>query len=67
MILGLILYMSMLQFVVQLLAKAEDANKTVQPLVYLTLLGLFSSMSLSNNPDIIFAIIMSYVPFYLLS
>ena len=35
----------------------------VQPLVYLTLLCLFSSMSLSNNPDSIFAIIMSYVPF----
>lgn len=46
-----------------IVTKAEDANKAVQPLVYLTLLGLFSSMSLSNNPDGIFAMIMSYIPF----
>lgn len=43
--------------------KAEDANKAVQPLIYLALLGLFSTMSLSNNPDSTFAVVMSYVPF----
>lgn len=62
-ILGLILYIVYAAVCGAIVTKAEDANKAVQPLVYLTLLGLFSSMSLSNNPDSIFAIIMSYVPF----
>ncbi|MDE7050675.1 MAG: ABC transporter permease [Lactobacillus sp.] len=62
-ILGLILYIVYAAVCGAIVTKAEDANKAVQPLVYLTLLGLFSSMSLSNNPDGIFAMIMSYVPF----
>ena len=61
--LGLILYIVYAAVCGAIVTKAEDANKAVQPLVYLTLLGLFSSMSLSNNPDGIFATIMSYVPF----
>ena len=62
-VLGLILYIVYAAVCGAIVTKAEDANKAVQPLVYLTLLGLFSSMSLSNNPDGIFAMIMSYVPF----
>ena len=62
-VLGLILYIVYAAVCGAIVTKAEDANKAVQPLVYLTLLGLFSSMSLSNNPDSIFVIIMSYVPF----
>lgn len=62
-ILGLILYIVYAAVCGAIVTKAEDANKAVHPLVYLTLLGLFSSMSLSNNPDGIFAMIMSYVPF----
>ena len=62
-VLGLILYIVYAAVCGEIVTKAEDANKAVQPLVYLTLLGLFSSMSLSNNPDSIFVIIMSYVPF----
>lgn len=62
-ILGLILYIVYAAVCGAIVTKAEDANKAVQPLVYLTLLGLFSSMSMSNNPDNILAMIMSYVPF----
>ena len=62
-VLGLILYIVYAAVCGAIVTKAEDANKAVQPLVYLTLLGLFSSMSLSNNPDGIFAMIMSYIPF----
>lgn len=62
-ILGLILYIVYAAVCGAIVTKAEDANKAVQPLVYLTLLGLFSSMSMSNNPDSILAMIMSYVPF----
>lgn len=62
-VLGLILYIVYAAVCGAIVTKAEDANKAVQPLVYLTLLGLFSSMSLSNNPDGIFTMIMSYVPF----
>lgn len=62
-VMGLILYIVYGAICGAIVTEAEDTNKAVQPLVYLTLLGLFSSMSLSNNPDSIFVIIMSYVPF----
>ncbi|WP_297817807.1 ABC transporter permease [uncultured Lactobacillus sp.] len=62
-VLGLILYIVYAAVCGAIVTKAEDANKAVQPLVYLTLLGFFSSLSLSNNPDSLFAMIMSYVPF----
>lgn len=62
-ILGLILCIVYAAVCGAIVTKAEDANKAVQPLVYLPLLGLFSSMSLANNPDGIFAMIMSYIPF----
>lgn len=62
-ILGLILCIVYAAVCGAIVTKAEDANKAVQPLVYLPLLGLCSSMSLANNPDGIFAMIMSYIPF----
>lgn len=62
-ILGLILYIVYAAVCGALVSKAEDADKAVQPLIYLTLLGLLSSMTLSNNPDGLFAQILSYIPF----
>ena len=62
-VLGLILFIVYAAVCGAIVTKAEDANKAVQPLIYLALLGLFSTMSLSNNPDSTFAVIMSYVPF----
>lgn len=52
-ILGLILYIVYAAVCGAIVTKAEDANKAVQPLVYLTLLGLlFSSMSLIITPTV---------------
>ncbi|CCI81732.1 ABC transporter permease [Lactobacillus hominis] len=62
-VLGLIIYVIYAAFCGALVVRAEDAGKAVQPLTYLTLIGLFGAMSLANKPDSVITVIFSYVPF----
>lgn len=62
-ILGLVLFVICAAFCGALASKPEDANKAVQPITYLILIGFFAVMFLQNTPDALLAKVLSYVPF----
>ncbi|RVU70887.1 MULTISPECIES: ABC transporter permease [Lactobacillus] len=63
-VLGLILYVVCAAFCGALASKPEDANKAVQPVSYLAIIGFFAAMFLQNSPTSLASRILSYVPFF---
>lgn len=62
-VLGLILYVVCSAFCGALASKPQDANKAVQPVMYLTFIGFLAATFLQNTPNTMLAKVLSYVPF----
>lgn len=61
--LGIILSIICAAFCGALASKAEDANKAVQPITYLSVIGFIVAMFLQDSPDGLVTKILSYIPF----
>lgn len=62
-VLGLILYVMCSAFCGALASKPQDANKSVQPVMYLNFIGFLAATFLQNTPNTLLAKVLSYVPF----
>ncbi|MFD1471799.1 ABC transporter permease [Companilactobacillus mishanensis] len=63
-LLGVVLFTILSALSGALVSKAEDASKAAQPSIMLAMLTFFSTFPFQNNPESIFAKILSYVPFF---
>lgn len=62
-VLGLILYVVCSAFCGALVSKPQDANKAVQPVMYLNFIGFLAATFLQNTPNTMLAKVLSYIPF----
>lgn len=62
-ILGLILFIITAAICGAVVARVEDANKAVQPVMYVIMAGFFLALYASNNPDNIIVRVLSYIPY----
>ena len=62
-ILGLVLYVVCSAFCGALAFNPQNANKAVQPVMYVAIIGFFAAMALQNSPTSMVTKVLSYVPF----
>ncbi|MBP2623004.1 ABC transporter permease [Streptococcus oricebi] len=62
-VVGLCIYVALSAFCGSLVTRAEDANKAIQPVMMLVMLGFIGVVSLGNIGDTLIMKIGSYIPF----
>ncbi|NVY96729.1 ABC transporter permease [Lactobacillus sp. DCY120] len=60
---GVLIYIVLSALCGALVTRPEDANKAVQPAMYLVMFGFFAAIILSQQPENLIVKILSYIPF----
>lgn len=63
-VLGIILFSGIAAFLGSLVSKAEDVNKVVSPLIFLSLIGFYAGLFAFASPNHLIVRIASYVPLF---
>lgn len=63
-IVGVLMYVVLAAFFGSLTTKVEDVSKSVQPLVYVSLVGFYIGMFALSAPDNIVSVVGSYIPIF---
>lgn len=63
-VVGVLMYVVLAAFFGSLTTKVEDVSKSVQPLVYVSLIGFYIGIFAFTSPDNIISVVGSYIPIF---